>query len=588
MLNRRTFWEAVTTFGLATALALLVFGPIWSAMNTPLAGGDLLASYVNSDNWAWFGFSSTTHYGFPDGMNLNYSPNIDLTENSFAHLVQLVTGSPFLGLNLLLFLSFPIVATLAYLAIRYLDLRGPLAIALAVAFTMTPYHWGRGLGHLYLATIYGGITGVLLALMIGRGAVSRLKRTGGFTAKYGRILIVAALIIISAWSGLYYAAFGVLLTVAAVLWRLGKRDSWKQLLAGCAIPASIVLLALIGFLPGLITSQISPPTSTIAERSTFDSVTFAGNLAMALTPAPISDLPGMWRYNSAVNTAFAPVTRAEPQLENASLTNFGVWTTSACAIIFVIGLFTNARRPRRHRNRDLPFLAYLTSVVIVFFIPWGLNFFFATWVTAQVRAWNRLLPILLLLFILGAASTIKDSQWARGRVSATIIGALILILVIIDSVLPFKPAYASGAAEGERQLQIAEKYAADVNAAIPGQCGILQLPYVVYPEQGRIERLDDYQHFWQPLVNREKDWSYGAVKNTAQGEFAQSLGPVPGPDDFTLLRDRGFCGIHVDTRGMSDQLASRTTTELGVLLGEPVATGMDNEWKTYSLRQGQQ
>jgi hypothetical protein len=205
-----------------------------------------------------------------------------------------------------------------------------------------------------------------------------------------------------------------------------------------------------------------------------------------------------------------------------------------------------------------------------------------------VRAWNRLLPILLLLFILGAAATIKDSQWARGRVSATIIGALILILVIIDSVLPFKPAYASGAAEGERQLQIAEKYAADVNAAIPGQCGILQLPYVVYPEQGRIERLDDYQHFWQPLVNREKDWSYGAVKNTAQGEFAQSLGPVPGPDDFTMLRDRGFCGIHVDTRGMSDQLASRTTTELGVLLGEPVATGMDNEWKTYSLRQGQQ
>lgn len=578
----------MATFGLATALALLVFGPIWSAMNKPLAGGDLLASYVNADNWAWLGYSPTTHYGFPDGMNLNYSPNIDLTENSFAHAVQLVTGSPFLGLNLLLFLSFPIVATLAYLAIRYVGMRGPLAIALAVAFTMTPYHWGRGLGHLYLATIYGGVTGMLLALLISRGAISRLARPGGLTARYGRVLIVVVLVIVSAWSGLYYAAFGVLLTFAAVLWRLGKRDSWKRLLGALAIPVSIVLLALIGFLPGLITSHSSPPTSTIAERSSFDSVTFAGNLAMALTPAPISHLPGMWRYNSAVDTAFAPVTHAEPQLENASLTNFGVWTTSICAIVFLIGLFVNARRPRRHRNRDLPFLAYLTSVVIVFFIPWGLNFFFATWVTAQVRAWNRLLPVLLLLLILGAAAAIKDAHWVRARVTSAIIGALILVLVIVDSVLPFKPAYESGAAEGQRQWQIAQNYADDINAALPGRCGILQLPYVVYPEQGRIERLDDYQHFWQPLVNREKDWSYGAVKNTSQGAFSQRLGPVPGPDDFALLRARGFCGIHVDTRGMSEQLAARTTTELGALLGDPVATGMDNEWKTYSLRQGQQ
>jgi hypothetical protein len=226
-------------------------------------------------------------------------------------------------------------------------------------------------------------------------------------------------------------------------------------------------------------------------------------------------------------------------------------------------------------------------VVIVFFIPWGLNFFFATWVTAQVRAWNRLLPILLLLFILGAAASIKNVNWACNRVSSTIISALILIIVLIDSVLPFKPAYESGATEGELQWQIAATYAADVNAALPGQCGILQLPYAVYPEQGQIERLDDYQHFWQPLVNREKNWSYGAVKNTTQSAFAQNLSPVPGPDDFALLIDRGFCGIHVDTRGMSDQLAQRTTTELGALLGKPVATGMDNEWQMYSLQQGQ-
>ena len=41
---------------------------------------------------------------------------------------------------------------------------------------------------------------------------------------------------------------------------------------------------------------------------------------------------------------------------------------------------------------------------MLFFVPWGLNYLFADLVTTQIRAWNRLLPFLLLLFILGAAA----------------------------------------------------------------------------------------------------------------------------------------------------------------------------------------
>jgi peptidoglycan biosynthesis protein MviN/MurJ (putative lipid II flippase) len=46
----------------------------------------------------------------------------------------------------------------------------------------------------------------------------------------------------------------------------------------------------------------------------------------------------------------------------------------------------------------LSFITYLTIVVLLFFIPWGLNYLFAGAVTPQIRAWNRLVPILLWLF----------------------------------------------------------------------------------------------------------------------------------------------------------------------------------------------
>ena len=87
-------------------------------------------------------------------MDLDYFPGIDITENTFAWLVNGVAGTTFLGINLLVFLSFPLVAALAYLVIRMIGLRGPLAIALAVAFAFIPYHWGRALGHTYLSTLY--------------------------------------------------------------------------------------------------------------------------------------------------------------------------------------------------------------------------------------------------------------------------------------------------------------------------------------------------------------------------------------------------------------------------------------------------
>ena len=62
--------------------------------------------------------------------------------------------------------SFPLVAVLAYLCIRMTGLKGPLAIALAVAFTFIPFHWGRSLGHTYLATLYSAVIGLALVLMV--------------------------------------------------------------------------------------------------------------------------------------------------------------------------------------------------------------------------------------------------------------------------------------------------------------------------------------------------------------------------------------------------------------------------------------
>lgn len=577
-LSWRTAIEAAVAAVIAGALSMLVFWPARGAWDAPLGGGDLLATYVNTDTWAGLGFATTTHYGFPAGMDLNYTPSLDITENGVARLIGLVTGSPFAGINLVLLLSFPLVAALAYLAMRIASRGGPLAIALAVAVTMIPYHFGRGLGHTYLATMYGGVTAVILALAIGLGVLpsaladgTRRRRVAGWT------LLVGA-VVVAAWSGLYYAAFGIILTLAAVLWRIVRRDAWRRVGAYALVPVGLILLAVVGLLPGLLAVLQSPPATPLVSRPAYESVTLAGSLAMAITPAPISQLPGMWRYNGAVLEAVAPA----PPLEGTALTNFGTWVTSAALLVFLVGWIVRARRTEL-AGTAVTFVAYLTAVVIAFFVPWGLNIILANVVTAQVRAWNRLLPLLLLLFAVGAMAVLVRTRWDRVGVRSIIGAVLVLVVVTVEQVLPFRPAYQQGADQGVAALTAARAYADALETAVPGRCGVLMLPFVPYPEQGPVEDLADYSHFLQPLVNRGKDFSYGAVRGTGADTLAAGIQGAPTRAQADALRDAGFCAIHVDRRGIPDTTWAFLQADLTSRFGPPVATGADGTWLAYRL-----
>jgi hypothetical protein len=599
--NRRIALEAGIAALLSFALSLIVFAPLLGKLNKPWAAGDMLSTYVNSVNWDWWHYAVTTTYGFPDGMNLAYFPGVDITENLFAQIVNAISGSPYVGINLLLVLSFPLVAALTYLAIRIVGLQGPLAIALAASFSLIPYHFGRGLGHMYLSTMYAGVTGVILALLIGTG---QLQHRYAAASRRGRIWLTIAiviLVIVTAVSGIYYAAFGLILGAAALLWRIARHDTWKSIGLATIPYAGIIVAVGLGLLPSVLAIKAAPPLASLGIRTPIESVLLAGNLAMAVLPFPMSTLPGMGRYNTKIAEAINAAPK--PHLEGSAATNYGTWVTTACLIVLLIGLVFRMRDRSKYRTErfqeasektyegrfpNLTFIAYLTVVVILFFVPWGLNYLFAGTITPQIRGWNRLLPILLLLFILGAAIILAHLKVAKKPLFVWPLLVIVLGLTITDSVKPFAPIYSSTVDSIGARADTAAEYNTAINAAIPENCGILQLPYMKYPENGPINKqglgLGDYDHFLQPLANSGKKWSYGAVKNTAESQWLESLPAFPMDKQFAELKEKGFCGIHLDTAGLLPQEQESMTSFYDAMLGKPVATGNNGAWILYALR----
>ena len=256
--------EAAIAAAIAFALSLIVFGPLLGRLDVGWAGGDMLTTYVNSAAWSGFSYGDTTQFGFPLGMNLNYFPGIDITENTFALIVNAVTGSTFLGINLLVLLSFPLVAALAYLVIRMTGLQGPLAISLAVAFTFIPYHWGRALGHTYLSTLYSAVVGLALVLLVSSGPSSGSGATDRVDAAWS-LLAVAVMVVVVAWTGVYYVVFTLILGVFALLWRLAHRARWTAIGLDAIPFVGVAVLAVIGFLPSLLRPR--RPAAGLARRA---------------------------------------------------------------------------------------------------------------------------------------------------------------------------------------------------------------------------------------------------------------------------------------------------------------------------------
>lgn len=565
-------FDAVAVTLATCLLGLVALAPVLDRLKVSWGPGDLLSHYVDVSLWGGFGYQTSNHYGFPLGINKNLFPSVDITQNTIAHTVSALFGDPFIGLNVLALLSFPLTALAALVAFRLVRLTGWWAIALSVSYTFLPYHWGRLLGHTYLGTMYAAATGVILALIIGQGRLSNGRLRSAIW------WITAFLVIVTAWSNVYYAAFGLMLMITALLFRVLSGDRFQQL-AKSSIPIlATFLLVVVGFLPSIFARLAEPEVAQLGSRFSYESVTLAGSLSMLVLPAPVSQLPYMGYYNEAVRGLIADA----PRMENVSDTNFGSWVLLA-AMLFLMVWWILRKRSGRRTPRDLRLTTLLTVVSLAFFIPWGLNSLLAEFVTAQIRAWNRLVPTLALLILLSTAVALRSSRFTQGRWRMAVPVA-ILVVVVVEQVVPYRAVYLQAVGRYAEDTAWAREYAQDVNAAIAEDCGILQLPTMVYPENGSVPpALNDYEHFWQPLTNPSKDFSFGAVRFSDADRVMQDLDFPLTPTKIEELQSLGFCAIHLDLRGYQPDEQASTLMNASQWLGSPAATGREGDWVLYRL-----
>jgi phosphoglycerol transferase len=231
----------------------------------------------------------------------------------------------------------------------------------------------------------------------------------------------------------------------------------------------------------------------------------------------------------------------------------------------------------RRANRASPLwqgLSLLNLGAVLLAVRGGLGGLVAMRLT-WIRGYNRISVFIgffaLFAVVLGLeALRRRYARSARGN--AAYLGLLGLLLCggLLDQaphgcIVPaarVRPAFAHDAAFLQR-----------VEASVPAQSMIFQLPYAAFPEQGAVEAMGDYELLRACLHSRTLRWSHGAMRGREADAWQRAVAGQPPPELVRTLIQAGFGGIYVDRFGYRDRAVKLEKALTGLIGREPLVSG---------------
>ena len=568
---------AAISAGLALAGAAAVLR-LWRAHpNVPISGaaGDAMGSLMvvkNMQTTGWF--QGTPELGAPFGQDLTVYPG---WVGDLWNMVTLKVLSTFLSpaatVNVFFILGFAVIAAVAYVCLRLLRVSRPFACVLGAVYALLPYHFLRGESHLLLATYYALPVACVLAVSLYSGRLAlwanpRRMPPAAWGAIAGALLL--------AGTGLYYAAFTMVLLVAAgVLASIAAR-SWRPMLSGGVLVAVMGAVLVLAALPNILHSAPSGGETAVEGRS-YGATEFYGlkitNLLLPLGGHRITALADL-----RLRAADSPI----PGEGSETLGILGV--VGLLAVILAVLL--PAHRRQGELVRRLQPLGAMAIVSLLAGTVAGLNSMFAVFGFAELRAWNRISVLIAFLALAGLGHLLDAgrARWSGGtlivrRLIAAGAAGLVLFVGVYDQTSPqMIPDYAGATASWNAD----QAYFAQVEKRLGEGASVFALPYARFPENPPIVNMTDYSHL-RGYLHSDLRWSYGGVKNE-ESEWQ----PVALQDGIAAALPKlvvaGFDAVYVNRLGYADA-GAKVESEITAAIGpQTPLVNADGTLAVYHLR----
>jgi phosphoglycerol transferase len=512
-------------------------------------GGDsigILAGAKNLIDAAWS--YHLPFVGAPGQADIYDFPQCDFLNVLLLKILAITTRNPVAAVTLFYLLSFPLCAVSALWVLGRIGISKCTAAVAAALYTLLPYHFYRGQSHLFLDNYALVPLTVLIAFELATGVTF-----DGSPSAVKRRYIAALIVFAAVCTGVYYGLFGAFLIAVGGLLGAARGRSWEPIKSAGFLAMIAVLALLFNLAPTMWYHVENGPNKDVGSRRLDEAEIFGLRLAYLLLPSDTHRLPALAAPAQAYDQ------QSSLKLESRSealgfLGDAGFLVLLAVTCLAAAGRIPNipAALPDALASPALTLgiLASLNLACILLATSGAVGSLIAFFISPLLRSLDRI-SVVIAFLALAAVAILIDAfivrplqSHGRGAVALALLAAL-LIMSSLDEV----PRPAVDQQQQWRDFDRDHAFVANIEKQLPSGSMIFQLPYVAYPEAGRVGAIVDYDPFRGYLHSTNLRWSYGAMRGRPQDKIDQDLAALAPADMIPKLRTIGFAGLWIDLNG---------------------------------------
>jgi phosphoglycerol transferase len=542
------------------------------------------------NGWYW----ENDYLGAPGRFQMYDYPMADNLHFGVMKLISLAVPDFAVVCNGYYLLTFPLITLCSLAVFRHFKISYGPCILGSLLFSFLPYHFQRSQSHLFLSAYYLVPPMVMVILWVYSSklfccyAEEQDKCQWDIVSWRSLMSVVICLLVSSA--GVYYAFFACYLLGVAGLAASILRRSVLPFIPAAFLVFVITLGTLANLYPSLAFWHNNGPNRSVASRTMGESEVWALKTSQLFVPlrghrfGTFATLESKYSQQSSLcdtNDYMGVIGCVGFVLLLARLAQRK--SKSACVIRLhpepdaparpLVGasgsMQQNAARPVSGADSSLmDSLAFLTIAAMLLATIGGFGSLFNLLVTNSIRCYYRMVVYVAFFCLFAAILTLDRlcrKYFTTFRVLSLGYGVLagLLLVGIYDQT---SRAFALDYTNTKRDYLQDRAFVSAIEASLPADAMIFQLPYKSFPESGvGPHNLQDYELFRAYLHSKHLHWSYGAMRDRESDLWQASLVRKPLLEQVESLARAGFSGIYIDRNGFPDA-ATALERELASLL----------------------
>ena len=471
--------------------------------------------------------------GAPFAANWNDYPSIEegffLWNAVLARTFGLLTGA-----NVALLSASLLAAASFYFACRQFGSHPIFSLAGAALFSLSRFAFARNLSHLTLAYYWHLPLGVLTVwYCLTRPTIYRERRL---------ILFCVAVAVLHGVQNIYYTGMFLQFLLGISCYHAMRREPWRRIVFPLVLAAVAVFTVGLMNVDTLYSRVVNGPNPSVIVRN------YAGVELYALKPIELI-VPvvhritalGDWGMNHYAKQAYVVGEVGSPYLGIVGI------------VALLLLLWEAARHLVGQNLKQVPFHLWFVLWTLAFSVIGGINALVAVCGMVLFRCSNRysiVILTLVLLFLVRYLSLLtRNWKW----MPASALAGSIMVLGLLDQI-PSSPTRESIAAT-RKVVRADARMAANLEAKLPANAMVFQLPIMDFPEVPPLRGVACYEHFRPYLYSRHLRYSYGSDKGRTRERWQSEAEQFGTSRLINILEQYGFSAILINRKGYEDGAA---------------------------------